>query len=106
MNFEICSKGVHMTNKLQDFVERKLQYALGRFSHRIQDVRVLLTDINGPKGGEDIECHIKANLVRAGAITIKETREDAFSAVARASQRVSQTLSRQIARRHSMRRGR
>ena len=106
MKLELRSKKVEMTGKLRHFTEKKLRFALGRFSHRIQRVRVLLTDINGPRGGEDIECHIRANLGRAGDITIKETRGDVFAAVARASERASHHLSRRLSRARAGRRGR
>ena len=106
MKIELRSKGVRMTDGLRTFIEKKLRFALGRFSQRVRRVRVMLTDINGPKGGEDIECHIRANLGPAGAVTIKETRGDAFAAVARASDRASQHLSRHLSRAHTGRRGR
>lgn len=106
MRMELHSKGVQMTDGLRSFIERKLRFALGRFEHRVRRVRVLLTDINGPKGGEDIRCHIRANLGRAGAVTITETRRDAFAAVARASERASQRLSRHLSRARAGRRGR
>jgi len=106
MKLELRAKGVHMTDGLREFIDKKLRVALGRFSHRVQRVRVRLTDINGPRGGEDIQCHIQAHLGRGGAVMIDETRGDAFAAVARASQRVSQYLSRHISRAHRARRGR
>ena len=106
MKLELRSKGVQMTGGLRSFIEKKLRFALGRFSHRVRRVRVWLTDINGPRGGEDIQCHIRANLGWAGAITIKETRRDAFAAVASASKRAGQHLSRHLSRAHSERRGR
>lgn len=106
MRLELRSKGVELTDRLQRFIEKKLRFALGRFSHMVQGVRVRLTDINGPRGGEDIQCQIRANLGRAGVVTINETRTDPFAAVSRASLRTGQNLSRKLARRKEERRGR
>ena len=106
MNLELCSKGVRMTDGLRAYVDTKLRSTLGRFGNRVRSVRVRLKDINGPKGGEDIECHINANLGRAGAIVIRETRCDPFRAVARASDRAGHLLTRQIARTRAARRER
>ena len=106
MKLELRAKGVRMTDGLRRFIEKKLRFALGRFSHRVRSVRVLLTDINGPRGGEDIRCHIQASLGRAGAVTIKETCSDPFAAVARASRRAGQHMSRRLSRKRSTRRGR
>ena len=104
MKMELRSKGVQITDGLRSFIEKKLEVALGRFSHRIHRVHVLLTDINGPRGGEDIRCYIRANLGSAGGVTITETRQNAFVAVARASGRVSHHLSRHLSRAHTGRR--
>ena len=98
MKLELHAKGITMTDNLREFIERKLHYALGRFQDRVHSVKVYLTDINGPRGGEDIQCNIQASLGRAGHITIKETREDPFSAVARASERANQRLASRLQR--------
>ena len=34
-----------------DFIQKRLEFALGRFSGRIRSLNVRLTDVNGPKGG-------------------------------------------------------
>jgi len=106
MRFELRLKGIRMTDQLRSFIEKRLRSMMRRFSHRVRRVRVLLVDINGPRGDADIECHIHASLGRAGEVTIKETRCDPYSAVARASQRTAQQLSRRLSRAHMDRRGR
>ena len=105
MKLELRSKGVQMTDELRRFIDKKLRFTLGRFSHRVRRVRVRLTDVNGPRGGEDIECHIRASLGPAGTVTINETRGDAFAAVARASERAGRNLSRHLSRARTARRG-
>jgi ribosome-associated translation inhibitor RaiA len=105
MKFELRSQGVKVNDRLLQFVEKKLRFALGRFGHLVENVRVRLTDINGPKGGEDIQCQIRAHLGPAGVVTINETQTDPFAAVARASQRTGQNLSRRLSRLHAERRG-
>lgn len=106
MRFELHAKGIALSDRLRRFIEKKLQSTLGRFSHLVQRVRVRLTDENGPKGGEDIQCQIRTSLGRAGVVTINETRSDPFAAVARASDRASHRLSRHWARVHARQRGR
>ncbi len=106
MKLELRSKGIEMNDRLRNFIEKKLRSALGRFDHLVQTVRVRLTDINGPKGGEDIQCLIQADLGRAGVVTISETRTTPFAAVARASQRTNRNLSQRLSRLRTGRRGR
>lgn len=105
MKLELRSKGVRMTDGLRGFVEKKLATAFGRFGDRVQRVRVQLTDINGPKGGEDIACLIQTHMGRGGVVTIQETRSDPFAAVARASERASHRLSREVAKLRDRRKG-
>jgi len=104
MKFELRSQGVNVNDRLLQFIKKKLGFALGRFGHLVQGVRIRLTDINGPKGGEDIQCQIRAHLGSAGVVTINETQTDPFAAVTRASSRASQTLSRRLSRLHTERR--
>jgi putative sigma-54 modulation protein len=106
MNFELHSKNVKMTHTLQAFIERRLRTITKRFGDRIHRVRVRLADINGPRGGEDIQCQIQASLGSFGIVTIQETRGDPFTAFARASTRASQQLKRQFSRARTDRRGR
>ena len=35
MKLELRAKGVRMTDGLRRFIEKKLRFALGRFSHRV-----------------------------------------------------------------------
>ena len=106
MQLDVRTSGLPMTDGLREFVERKLRYALGRFGQRVRHVRVRLTDVNGPKKGEDIRCLIHARLVPGGTLTIEEQRADPFVAVARATERASRRLARELDKLHTRRRGR
>jgi len=106
MKVEVRAEGVHVSQPLREFIERKLRFALGRFGQRIHGVRVRLTDVNGPKNGRDIQCHIQTNLSPGGVLKIEELREDPFSAVARAADRVSRRVARHMKRVHDRRQGR
>jgi len=106
MKSELHAKGVRLTNRLRTFIEDRIRFTTGRFHSRIQRLRVRLADVNGPRGGEDIQCHVHASLGRAGTVTIKETCHDPYAAVARAIERTGRQLSRRLSRRSAGRRGR
>lgn len=106
MKLELRSKGVPMTEDLQEHADQKLRIALSRFGHRVNRVRVCLTNTDGTKGGLDIQCTVQARLHPSGVLRIQETRGDPFAAVSRASERVSQCVARQVERLRSRRRGR
>ncbi len=106
MKLDLHTNGLPLTDGLREFVERKLHFALGRFGQRVRHVRVRLTDVNGPRNGEDIRCLIHADLAPGGTLTIEEQRSDPFAAVTRAASRASERLARKLDRLHTRRRGR
>ena len=55
-------------------MERRLDFALGRFGGRISQVTVGLEDLNGPRGGADKRCRLAVRLVPSGKVTIEETK--------------------------------
>lgn len=106
MKLELRARGVRMTSRLRKHVERRLESALARFRDRVRYVRVQLTDVNGPRGGDDIECSVRARLDAGGELVIQDTGRDSFTSVARAARRVRLNLARRIQRRRSGRRRR
>lgn len=106
MNLKLRSRKVHVTQELRRHIETRLAFALARFGHRVRGILVHLSDVNGPRGGEDIHCRVEALLSPGGSLQIEETSCDPFQAVARASNRMSQRLGRHLKRVQSRRRGR
>jgi ribosome-associated translation inhibitor RaiA len=82
-----------------------LSFALGARNDQIQRVVVRLTDINGPRGGKDICCHLQVSLAKQADVVIKDVEEDLYMAVDRAAGRVSRAVARQLARRSRRHRG-
>lgn len=106
MKLELRSKGVRLTKKLENHIRRRVRFALDRFGDRVRVVRVWLTDVNGPKGGADIQCQIRAHLEPKGALVIEDLRDDPFSAVAQASKRIGRRITRHFERLGARRRSR
>ena len=99
----LISKGTEMTRGLKGFAERKLSSAFSRFKGRVEQVRVRLTDVNGPRGGEDIRCRIEAS-VSGGVLVVEDTRTDPFAAIAQAGKRFRARLHKHFERLHAKRR--
>lgn len=106
MNIELHTQGIAPTEQLKDHIERRLRFALTRFGRKLRRVHVTLSDQNGPKGGFDTQCKVRAELSDAGPIVIQQVHRDAFSAVARAADRISHAVGRQMERLNDRRRGR
>ncbi len=97
MKIEISSQGDVATEKLKTMLQRQIDFALGRFEQRVRDIRVRLSDLNGPKGGIDKHCKITVTL-RDGETVISEVKDTEFEpvihrAVDRAARRMKRHLS-------------
>ena len=56
MQIEICGREVKLNERLRDYIERRVRFALERLARPIRKVHVQLRDLNGPKGGVDKSC--------------------------------------------------
>lgn len=85
-------------------IERRLQFALARFSGHIQRAQVVLEDQNGPRGGLDKSCRIVVRLREGGDVVAEVADVNWEVAVDRATTRVGHTVARRLARRRANRR--
>lgn len=106
MKLELRSKGVKLSKKLKQHIEKRVRLTLDRFGDRVGLVHVQLTDVPGSKSHHDIECQIRAQLAGMGSVVIQDLRRNPFSAVAGATARISRSVARQFDRLGCKRRGR
>lgn len=98
MQIDIQARNFMLTNSLRGHIERRLGFALSSRDEYIQRVMVRLTDINGPRGGEDKCCHILVVLPRLTDVVIEDTDADMYAAIDRAADRATRTVGRRLAR--------
>jgi ribosome-associated translation inhibitor RaiA len=98
MKTEVRFHGLEPSASLRDHAERRIRTQLGRFGRELVTVVVRVGDINGPKGGLDKRCRISVRGPRIGSATIEEFSGDTYSAVDRAVERVSDSISRMLER--------
>ncbi len=100
MQIDIQARSFILTKALKNYVEKKLKSALSRCEeHRhLKRAVIRLSDINGPKGGEDKLCHIQVSVVGAPDIIIKDTEQDMYAAIDSATHRAANALMRRIGR--------
>lgn len=106
MKIEMRGHGMELSRELREHVEQRFRYALDRFGERLRRVRVLLEDVNGPRGGEDVHCTIRVTVQGQPELVLREVQDDPFAAIARAADRVSHAIARRLERLHRRRRGR
>ena len=99
MQLRITSTHGSLTKSLRSVVERRLRFAVTRFTPTISDVSVALSDESGPKGAPAKKCRIVARLRPKGHVLVEAVGETFEAAVGLASDRAGRSLSRYLARR-------
>ncbi len=96
----VDARGIHMdlTEPLAEHIQRSVEQALDRFSSRIQQVQVRLEDINGPRHGHDMKCHVEIQLRRRDRVVVEYVHEDAYAAVDCCMGRAKRAVRRKINR--------
>ncbi|MFN6961398.1 MAG: HPF/RaiA family ribosome-associated protein [Rhodocyclaceae bacterium] len=78
---------------------RRIDAALGRFGHTIQEASVRLCDINGPeRGGVDKLCRVVLRFRDDSILVIEELGSEVSRVIDRAADRLHQSVSRQVCR--------
>lgn len=98
MNVEIRTRGFSLTPGLRGHVERRLDYALDRYRERISRIRVVIADVNGPRGGADKSCRLELRLRGGGAVRVTALDEDAYVAIGEAAHRAGRAVDRALHR--------
>lgn len=106
MKIELHCDGISAAERLRSHVQRRLGQALGRFRDRVLWARVWMKDVNGPRGGSDMQCLVQVRVKGASDIILQEREADARSAFDRAAGRAIHALLRQIGRRRRIERRR
>ena len=98
MQFHIRTQGFELTDGIRDHIDRQLQFAFDWARHEVVKIFVRLSDINGPRGGNDKRCHVRIPLPRSREVIIEDTAPDLYVAIDRAIDRASRALDRRLSR--------
>jgi putative sigma-54 modulation protein len=98
MQIDIQSRRFTLTGALKRRIKQRLNFALDIKNAHIHRVKVWLSDINGPRGGEDKCCHIQIELPNSSDVVIKEVKGDLYAAIDRAAHRAAQSVTRKLSR--------
>ena len=99
MRVEIRIRGIQQDQEFENHVERRMRFALARFSGRIDAVKVIVTDENGPRGGVDKRCLLSVKLASSKEVVVVESGLDPYSTFERATDRLSRQVARELSRR-------
>jgi putative sigma-54 modulation protein len=106
MNIDVKQYHMELQNSVIENIYNHIATDLKRFDHMIRRVCVQITDINGPRGGEDKSCRIQVYLKRASSVIIEDRGASLLAVVCRAVARVDMAMSRSADRLRGRRRSR
>jgi ribosomal subunit interface protein len=106
MRIDIQARGFDLSEDLREHTERRLQFALNWANYDVRTVTVGLSDVNGPRGGNDKRCRIQVSLVGAQDVVIEDSESDLYFAIDRAADRTERTVTRRLGRLREQRHGR
>lgn len=98
MKIQIRSPRNSKSKALQDYAERRMLFALGRFASQVSVVTVRFFDLNGPKGGEDKSCRMLVKLRQGSEFVLEEIEGDYYRALDFAAERMSRRIARTLER--------
>ena len=98
MDIHILDRNVGITADQQESIERCLQFAFNRFSSHIRTIDVSFSDVNGPKGGDDLQCRMKIVLHGKGELMVEGKGVSVEAVAVETVDRASLAVSRRIER--------
>ena len=103
MQIEIQARNFSTTRAMRSYIERRVGFALGTCYRHVKRILVRLSDVNGPRGGNDKRCHIEV-ILPGQAVVVEDTEADLYFAINRAVSRASRTVKRRLRRRRDINR--
>lgn len=100
MKVQIQFSEINLSDEVRRHVLRRLRNALNHGAKLVSRVVIRLSDINGPRGGEDKCCAIEVRLAGGDAVYAKGVQGNVFGAINLAARRLGQCFDRQLARSH------
>ena len=83
---------------LREHIVRSLRFALGPASSRVSAVSVAVGDENGPRGGEDKYCSMRAEVSGLKPVFVRERHLDLYAAISLAAACLDRALRRTLRR--------
>jgi len=102
MKLSISGKNMKLDDAMKEHIERRVYFALSRFSPRVARVTVTVEDVNGPRGGIDKRCRILVKLDRMEELKVESTDSGIYAAVDTAADRMGRSVQRKIERRRTL----
>lgn len=94
MHLTIAFKNRRPSEDLAWQARRTLAFALDRFAHRIAEVALRITDVNGPRGGADQQCQLAIQVAGGRTLVLRDLDSSPERCVHRLARRAARLLAR------------
>ncbi len=98
MDIHILDRNVGVTSGQREHIDRCLQFAFDRFGSHVCTIDISLADVNGPRGGEDVQCRLKVLFHGKGELVVEGKGVTVEAVVAETADRAVLAVSRRIDR--------
>jgi ribosome-associated translation inhibitor RaiA len=98
MELEIRRHKVRLDESMEEHIRRRVDFALGQFDSKINEVLVHVEDVNGPRGGIDKQCRILVSLRGGKTVKVEDLDSDLVPVIDRALDRAGHTVSKELAK--------
>lgn len=105
MRVDIQANGFKLTQGLLQHTQDRLACDLSWARDHVSCVTIRLSDINGPRGGEDMRAMVQVAMPGAQAVVVEDVRSDLYVAIDKAMERAGRAVARRVSRGRDLRRG-
>lgn len=102
MKITVRFLGLPPSEAVRWFVEKQALFHLSRFGHELQSIEVRVRDVNGHRGGVDMECRVAAKGPRVGYTPVSALSADAYQSVGAAMAKLARSVARSLERARSL----
>ncbi|HLK91754.1 MAG TPA: HPF/RaiA family ribosome-associated protein [Polyangia bacterium] len=94
----VRTSGVHLDTAFRARIRQRVGWRLGKFAPHLERLTVRFEDVNGPRGGADVACKVKAVVSGRPSVVVEETARTAAEAFERVDGRVERAVRRSLDR--------
>ncbi len=92
MRTSIQSQSFSVTPAIREWIEKHIQRNLQRYEADVVGVEVYISDLNGPRGGDDIRVVMRASLAGFSPVSVSTEHRDLYVGASRTAKRMRRAV--------------
>lgn len=102
LEFEFHSPDIEIPQDVVQYTQDKVNARLGKYGRRVMAAVVHIRDVNGPRGGAGVVCHVEARLAGLEPVNVEEREPDLRAAIDLAIDRLDVVVGRHVGKARSV----